>query len=257
MQQLKDRRSAEERCAVLRTRLRTLQTVTKRLRIDVGSHELTEFLPKIPDYALMPEFRILMEASTEDVIDAQALVDLTGRLRELELPWVIRRQKRLARMLEKASGRLPEDADEEPPEDEDLNDTSHRTILHLAISTFECHQCSERFHATDAMVHRCTRGDGRLWLLDSLHETEGTYMYEVRRISRTVRPWNVSCLRVPDLEPLRRVIQTCGKDPATATEEDMDKPETRLVVKGQLVDGKRKVMTWDIVVSYLLCVCAY
>ncbi|KAI0728217.1 hypothetical protein C8Q72DRAFT_780249, partial [Fomitopsis betulina] len=234
MQHIKNRRVAEERSTILHIRLHTLEVVINKLRTEAGRSYLTEFLPKFPDYALIPEFRALMEAPMEDMLNMRACADWVVRLDELDARWVLERKRRLARMIEKALGCV----------------VPVGAVIKLAIAVFECQRCTERVHASKALAHRCTRGDGRLWLLDLRpHETEGTFMYEVRRISRTLRPWDASCLRVPDLEPLRRVIQICGKDPETATKEDMDKLEMRLDVKGQLVDGKRKVLMWDAVVS--------
>ncbi|EPS97644.1 hypothetical protein FOMPIDRAFT_1052210 [Fomitopsis schrenkii] len=246
MRRLKEHRITEERSTILHIRLHTLDAVINKLRSEAGRSYVTEFLPKFPDYALMPEFRTLMEAPTEDMLDMRACADWVVRLDELDTRWILERKKRLARMVEKALGRVPEDADDAPPADDDTNDRSYEAVLKLAIAVFECKWCAERVHASNALAHRCTRGDGRLWLLDlGPRETEGTYMYEMRRISRALRPWDASCLRVPDLEPLRKVIQMCGKDPETVTEEDMDKLEMRLAVKGQLVDGKQKVLMWD------------
>ncbi|KZT70895.1 hypothetical protein DAEQUDRAFT_707622 [Daedalea quercina L-15889] len=246
MGDIKQHRLARQRSIILHIRLKTLDSIIRELRNRLGRDESTECLPKFADFALMPEFRELMEAPTEDMLDMEAFVSLVIKLCDLEARWIMEQEKRLVGMLERALGRVPEEPDGDHGAKDDSEDASHQELLKLAWAVFECRQCSERLHASCAIAHRCTRYNGVHWSFDlDSDETVGNYMYEVRRISHYVRPWNISCFFVPELEPLWSALQTCGKDPETTTALEMDEQDdVRFAIKGRLIDGKRKVLSW-------------
>ncbi|KAH9832250.1 uncharacterized protein C8Q71DRAFT_778105 [Rhodofomes roseus] len=240
MQDIKDRRVASERSAVLRDRLKTLSLLITSLRDILGRGPSMELHPKFADYALMPEFRALVEAPNEETIDWETVTVLLESLPKLNLRWLRQRVLLLGKMLETALGRVSVETDAELERKADSQNTPYDHLLDLAIAVLECRKCSERMPALDAISHRCARGLS--WTLAG-GASELRYLSQLLSVSRGVRPWSIDCFEVPDLEPIKRTIRACGKDPETVTVDEMDVLDVRLAVKGSFVEGKRKVMT--------------
>ncbi|TFY56251.1 hypothetical protein EVJ58_g7752 [Rhodofomes roseus] len=240
MQDIKDRRVASERSAVLRDRLKTLSLLITSLRDILGRGPSMELHPKFADYALMPEFRALVEAPNEETIDWETVTVLLESLPKLNLRWLRQRVLLLGKMLETALGRVSVETDAELERKADSENTRYDHLLDLAIAVLECRKCSERMPALDAISHRCARGLS--WTLAG-GASELRYLSQLLSVSRGVRPWSIDCFEVPDLEPIKRTIRACGKDPETVTVDEMDALDVRLAVKGSFVEGKRKIMT--------------
>lgn len=240
MQDIQDTRLAEERSDIIQMRLSLFDGfVTEMRAVSLPEEVHLKFI----DFATMPEYRALLDVPTDpDAFDEDAFRALVDRVPSLKSQWYAQKEEHLARMLEVAMGRVHAGESE---------DREHARILQLALSVLECKCCDERMEARSALSHRCARQPGLPWssypVVDDPDITPGTYMHEVRAFCPWVCPWSPECFRVPDLEPLRRVIRTCGKDPNTVTANEMHALDVRLAVT--LADGRRRVMQWEDVVS--------
>ncbi|KAH9920083.1 uncharacterized protein B0H18DRAFT_1122178 [Fomitopsis serialis] len=141
MQHNKDLRMARERSAVLRERLQTLASVISATRDVFGRSPATESCPKFPDYALMPQFRALVEAPNEERIDEEAFKDLRTALPTLDARWKAEQVSLLQNMLAKALGRIPEGGSAEVEGQGDPLDHPYADLFHLAMAVFECQRC--------------------------------------------------------------------------------------------------------------------
>lgn len=247
MQHVQTARLTRERSAAIRSRLQVLECVIDRLRNDEGRSSMTESHPKFPDYALMPEFRALIEGPTHAPLDKQAFARAIVRIPDLDGVWLAQRAYLLDDMLRRAMGLVPEGMVKP-------HGLMNTYIFDLAIALVECRRCQERMPLTMAIPHRCAHSPSTYWFLDfDLEEhAEDDYMRDLRYVARGVRPWDMNCFRVPDLEQVRGVLRACGKDPETTTKKEMHDEDIWVAVKDILVDGKRKVMKWDAAVRGLL-----
>ncbi|KAH9832251.1 uncharacterized protein C8Q71DRAFT_778106 [Rhodofomes roseus] len=242
MQQIKDLRVGEERSTLLRERLQTLASVISSMRVRRGRSSATERFPKFADFAYMHEFRELVEAPNEETIDRAAFEALD--VPTVDSRWMVQRLTQLKELFEESSNSIQGDTHQEQRE------VGMVEFLGLAVAVFECKQCFKRMHVIDTQAHRCARDAGMYWFLDRDDDrgSEHSYERQVRRVARDVYTWDIHKFRVPDLEPLKNIIRMCGKDPATITAQEMDDLDVRLAIKDDLIDGDRKVMTWDTVV---------
>ena len=247
MQRVKTSRIMRERSDVVRSRLQVLQYVIDRLRNDDGRSPMTESHPKFADYALMPDFRSVIEAQTDAPLDRQAFAHVLMRLPDLDSMWLTQRAYLLDDMLRRALGLIPEGMSKPYGR---LN----VAIFDLALAVIECQRCEERMPPMMAIAHRCAHSPSTYWFLELDREEplEDEYVRDLRYVARGVRPWDVCCFRVPDLEQIKAVLRVCGKDPETVTGREMHDEDIWVAVKDVLVDGKRKVMRWDAAVSVLM-----
>lgn len=246
MQHVQTSRLARERSAAIRSRLQVLQYVIDRLRNDEGRSPMTESHPKFPDYALMPDFRSVIEAQTDAPLDRQAFARVLMKIPDLDSNWLTQRAYLLDDMLRRALGLIPEGMARPYC-------WLNVSIFDLALAVVECRRCQERMPPMMAISHRCAHSSSTYWFLELDREEtpEDDYMRDLRYVARGVRPWDMSCFRVPDLEQVRAVLLACGKDPETATGREMHDEDIWVAVKDVLVDGKRKVMRWDAAVRVL------
>jgi len=248
MQHIKDLRVARERSAVFRERLQTLASVISASQDKFGRSPSMESWPKFADYALMPRFRALVEAPNEERIDEETFRDMGVGLPMLDTRWRAEQLLSLENTLAKALGRIPEGRNAVVEGQGDPLDDPYANLFHLAVAVFECRRCSYRMPWFNTLSHPCARDPGAYWFLDfNIDDGQPVDIYsrEVRRVARGVYKWDISCFSVPDLEPLKRVIRNCGKDPETVEAEEMTTLDVRLAIKDKLLEGKRKVMTWD------------
>lgn len=250
MEDLRNTRLAVERSEIFRGRFTLLDDAISGMRIE---YLLEESDAKFIDYVLMPECFALLNAPTEpDAFDKDAFQALMVRIRNLKARWLAEQEVSLAMMLEAAMGRLPTHiAASNQGGGANSEHSQYTQLLELAIAVFECKVCTERMQTSDALAHRCARKPGLPWSLyfagDHPDDEPGTYLYEARTFYPQVCPWNPECFTVPDLEPLRRVLRTCGQDPDVVTAEEMDVLDPRLAVARP--DGTWRVMKWEDVVS--------
>ncbi|KAK0433554.1 hypothetical protein EV421DRAFT_2040149 [Armillaria borealis] len=115
--------------------------------------------------------------------------------------------------------------------------------VHLATTVFACTECCEFYLYPYVLAHRCPfRQPAKLF------NDEDWKPYALRRISHRMA-WSERQFTI-DQESVDKVaclIKTCGLDPETATHEDMDALDCRIICNhcsdGQ-TDGFKHVMRW-------------
>ncbi|SJL15790.1 uncharacterized protein ARMOST_19295 [Armillaria ostoyae] len=115
--------------------------------------------------------------------------------------------------------------------------------VHLATTVFACTECCEFYLYPYVLAHRCPFRQPAKPFND-----EDWKPYALRRISHRMA-WSERQFTI-DQESVDKVaclIKTCGLDPETATHEDMDAPDCRIICNhcsdGQ-TDGFKHVMRW-------------
>ncbi|KAK0481359.1 hypothetical protein IW261DRAFT_1606680 [Armillaria novae-zelandiae] len=116
--------------------------------------------------------------------------------------------------------------------------------LHLATTVFRCTECCQSYQYPYVLAHRCPSQE-----LAKPFNDEDWKPYVLRRISHCYMAWSESQFSI-DQETVDKVaclIKTCGLDPETATYEDMDTLDYRIICNhcsNSQTKGRKQVMRW-------------
>ncbi|KAI1786180.1 hypothetical protein LXA43DRAFT_898457 [Ganoderma leucocontextum] len=182
-----------------------------------------DWRPLFSDYALMPTFRDLMEASTITSSTIGVLLEARkAQIPVLEAQWREERKLEFIAMIRNGVESVPELALPEDTED----------LLSLAITMFDCQNCTYRsIRWPQVLAHSCVRA---VSFSSFYHPGHDRYRHAVaRRCVPHTLPWpqEVAFDFNPILKETCAVIRACGKDPSTATFEAMEACEVRLLCR--------------------------
>ncbi len=226
MENVQTKRLARERLHMTCARLGLLRQAlleynTARLPMSADM----DWQPFFSDYALLPTFRDLMEASADTEITKDALLELCeAQIPTLEAQWREDRKRDLVGTIVRGVKMFPGLS---LPEDDD-------TLLALAIATFDCQSCTYKgMRWPQILAHRCAR---QVSFLAFYFGDNDKYRHAIARACiehKEQPPWpqDAAFSFNPGLERMFAVIRACGKDPSTATAEEMDACEVRLLCR--------------------------
>ncbi|KAI0820028.1 hypothetical protein BC628DRAFT_1498125 [Trametes gibbosa] len=211
MESVRTGRLARERAKVLQDRFEILYAVVSDYESAQPSERrsaTSELQAKFADLATMPQFKALVEAPIETEVTVRDFVHLQSSIPSLKAEWL---EARKTELLSQAEG-LPEVA----------------SPLLLAMVAFKCISCARAdLRWPNILAHKCTRDRRYGWS----PYTSQMALRSVCMPKGEDLPWRGSELTFckDDVQVRRSVITACGLDPDTATHEDMDQREARLV----------------------------
>ena len=225
MENVRTKRLAQERLHLTCTRLGLLRQALLEYnapRLPMSAD--MDWQPFFSDYALVPTFKDLMESSADTEITKDALHELCQtHIPALEAQWRKDRKRDFVKIVNDAG--LPlELAD---PSDDD-------TLLSLAITTFDCRSCSYRgLRWPQVLAHRCAR---QVSFLAFYFGDTDKYRHAIARTCiehKEQPPWpqDAAFSFNRAAEETAAAIRACGRDPATATAEEMDACGVRLLCR--------------------------
>ncbi|PIL35919.1 hypothetical protein GSI_01579 [Ganoderma sinense ZZ0214-1] len=226
MENVRTKRLARERLVLTCTRLgRLRQALLEYNAARLPMSADMDWQPFFSDYAFMPTFKDLMEASADTEVTKDALFELCeAHLPTLQAQWRKDRKWDFAGIVVKGAGTFP---GLDLPEDDD-------TLLSLAITTFDCKSCTYRgLRWPQVLAHRCVRQMS--FLAFYFGETD-RYRAAIARTCiehKEQPPWpqDPTFGFNPSLESAVAAIRACGRDPATATADEMDGCGVRLLCR--------------------------
>ena len=233
MTAIKAERIRSERRRVLCKRLATLKSVISAARAAPPKRTAAdEYKPRFPDLAVMPEVRALVEQQNDAVVDRRSFEALLPNLPAWEQRWRDERTEELRQLFLANS---------------DFETREGVDPLGLARTTFRCKRCRRSCHYPVVLAHECRIYPPQL-LATTVDENGNrvpldAYLYCVLA-THPILPLQLEDLEVsPHLADIGKIIALCGKDPSTATRQDMDEADPRLAYDWSLMLGP-SVMTW-------------
>ncbi|KAH9915878.1 uncharacterized protein B0H18DRAFT_1124560 [Fomitopsis serialis] len=212
MEHIREERLEHEYMGILAERWPVLESVaTEFLDRYLGEHpEMLDYRMNIADLALSKEFRDVMCAPADEVVDQASFLALEGQMDAIVDSWRTRVCKDFRRVLAKHKAKRRRGVDP----------------LDLATTLFVVDN-SEPGRISMFFPNIVAHSD-----LRSATQANGTDTYEKFVYGQE----DVRCYFAPDaLRPwaltdsIREVIRACGKDPSTATAADLDASDVRLV----------------------------
>ena len=228
MESLKQERLQRDRAELLRNRLWMMQTfVTKYEQAEGRRTVASELRAQFSDLALMSPFRELMEAPSTTEITTRDLKVLSGKIPALRTEWLETRRSELIAL-------IPSEA---------INPRDGVDVLSLATSTFYCNECfRDNLRWPNILAHSCAREEPPEYDLyeamvqDVCDDGNMSYFWNSDRMFEFNRRWDVE----------KRTIAECGKDPDTATFEEMAQCRARLLCLACITpkDPYREAFDW-------------
>ncbi|KAI0332365.1 hypothetical protein GY45DRAFT_1335658 [Cubamyces sp. BRFM 1775] len=208
---LKQERLERERVGVVCGRLRMMQTsVAKYEQAEGHRTAASELQAHFSDFAFMYPFRELVEAPSTAKVTSRHFDALSGKIPALRVEWLEARRSESVALIPL----------------EVINAWDGVDPLSLAISTFVCRECCrEDLRWPNILAHSCARQE------PPVHGLYEAMVQDVCDDGNTPYFWNSDGLFKYNhrWELERRTIAECGKDPDTATFEEMEQCRARLL----------------------------
>ncbi|KAI1795643.1 hypothetical protein LXA43DRAFT_730736 [Ganoderma leucocontextum] len=226
MENVRTKRLARERLHMTCARLGLL----RQALLEYGAERVpmsadTDWQPFFSDFALMPTFRDLMEASADTEVTKDALLEVCeAQILTLEAQWREDRKREFIATVVRGAGLFPGLS---LPEDDD-------TLLSLAIATFDCQNCNYKgIRWPEVLAHRCVRS---ISFLAFYFGDTNKYRQAIARTCiehKEQPPWpqEAAFSFNSGLDRTFAVIRACGKDPSTTTFEEMEACGVRLLCR--------------------------
>ncbi|CAL1694130.1 unnamed protein product [Somion occarium] len=194
METIQSARSVSALSAVLPSRLRTLGDAMHSFRADIGL-----CFPGIQDFARMPEVRSILDVPGDIELSYRDFEALRPKLSGLVENWRSKKRQELRDILIKEIAAPPDG----------LN------IFNLAVTLcYRCLRCSARLIYPGVLAHTCSS-------YRDLGELLPVVDYYISALDSQPLPWTRDTIKV-ETDVLRAVITARGRDPSTATIDDMD-----------------------------------
>ncbi|KAI0374176.1 hypothetical protein BV20DRAFT_988540 [Pilatotrama ljubarskyi] len=217
-------------------RLKILYDVIAEYEASLGHKTIeSECQAEFADLAAMPQFREIVEAPTDAEVTREDFERLRDTIPNLKTEWY---EARKSEFLAKAR--------------EAIKEEDHPSPLSLAVITFDCRICPRtNLSWPTVLAHRC----GREYTL-CLDKYERAVAEVCSRKPSgfvwrgTDRTFSLS----GRLDLARSVIAACGRDPDTATYEDMERSGARLVCMAcpsELMGSYKEAFDWKQAVGCL------
>ncbi|KAH9839225.1 uncharacterized protein C8Q71DRAFT_855858 [Rhodofomes roseus] len=232
MQEIKEARLRRERRTLIRRRLMALKSAVTAARTAPPKRTAKdECKPKFQDLAMMPDFRPLVEAPNEDVVDQATFDALMPRLCEFEERWQRECMAELRAILGVVEVGGGVDA------------------LDLAATLFQCKECKRYMLHPEILAHECL---SPFLDMPEIQAKHGDYFEAVIELSRYRMPWSAArIIAAPCLDHVRTIIERCGRDPKVTTQKDMDDADLRVLYASETSLAGAKVMSWRRAIKYV------
>ena len=214
----------KDRHQLLLSRLRVLKHARRQLAIGLN----VEAYPSPRDFALFPEFRAIVDAPNEVMVNLSSFEPLRSSIPKLAEDWLAEKKSMFESIIRKSV---------------DLDPQSDSSPIDLAMSYgLKCHSCSELLSYPSSIFHRCYllsfcnhRWCNNLYgtYETALDSDESTYV-------KLLGPKNVR-MHKKIVEP---IIRAYGQDPRRVTMKEMDELPSRLTCITCNPKGCLSVMTW-------------
>ncbi|RDX46883.1 hypothetical protein OH76DRAFT_1485154 [Lentinus brumalis] len=168
----------------------------------------TDWYPSFADFALMSAFRDSIDVPAETGFQDDALLKMQSHIPDLVNTWREECKAAILKIITDGLGSLPNSVDP----------------LSLAVATLDCVFCSYKgLRWPQVLAHRCLRGRRNL---DPDAAAKNPYRQAVLIARDRLETWYMwdseAFVFNPSLKRTRAVIEACGKDPDTATYEEME-----------------------------------
>ncbi|KAI0957121.1 hypothetical protein AcW1_005615 [Taiwanofungus camphoratus] len=247
MEKVRTRRHEDERKDLLRARLKMLLCMISGLHLQTRRTLADEYKPAFVDYAIMPKFRQIVEAPSNDSITINNFLAHRDLVPELDAQWQAGTKAQLANLIKEKID-VPENV--EP--------------LDLAVAYFKCDNCQALARYPQVIAHKCLRSSGSEWAMfeELLHSVAGSQHgdpYERLAVSvGHISRWSCNNLTIDStMELVQGILLACGKDPRTTTRQEMDNLDVRLCQRSFDGRGIKKVMHWRTAASTLKVLLLY
>ncbi|KAI0779425.1 hypothetical protein C8Q74DRAFT_689905 [Fomes fomentarius] len=215
---LRTRRLNQERHTLLCARLTKLAEVVTEWEHAQGPRSAdTDWHPNFADFACTSAFRALIEAPTETDVTKQHFLQLVDQLHELRNTWLEQRRAEF-------EAKVPEELVQQGV-----------SPLSLASVSFNCKSCIRRgLRWPQILSHACARSTSRYFLEDTEQQLRQALAVTCRRVG-LLPVWLADSHKTftfqPPLEGTIAAIRACGRDPATASYEEMETCGVRLICR--------------------------
>ncbi|OBZ71726.1 hypothetical protein A0H81_08960 [Grifola frondosa] len=132
MEELKSRRLKDERLRLLEARCKVLDTAISKYQIPRTA--ATELMPRFVDFALMPEFRDIVDAPSSTNLTPDDFLPLQDTIPELVSRWQAAIKTELTSMVAERV-QAPPNVD----------------VLDLAVAVFDCSRCNRSLHYPESL----------------------------------------------------------------------------------------------------------
>ncbi|KAH9927822.1 uncharacterized protein B0H18DRAFT_1002391 [Fomitopsis serialis] len=225
MEDIREERLEHEYMVLLAKRWPFLKSVaTGFLDRYLGEHpEMLDYGLNIADLALSKEFRDIMCAPADEVVDRSRFLALEGQVDAIVERWRTRVCEELRTACTKHKLKVLLGVDP----------------LDLATTLFAVND-NPRFSKSRFFPHIVAHSDLRSALPKSGKDTYEKFVYGLRDVHCYVAPDGLRPLTLPDR--IRDIIRVCGKDPDVALAADMDALDLRLVNRYEAIKTWRRAM---------------
>lgn len=234
MKEKKQERLALAQYNLFKSRIFAFQEARREIRQDFGRG-----FPSVRDMASFPEVRAIIESSAGEIVTAASFDALRDQFPELVSRWQQNIGQRVRRSIKSKAGfKVPDDFD---------------PFSMAVTAVFICRACECRESTVpNALVHSCCNDlvkDGELdWRKNCSYET---------RVSAVLGEASWSMKRLDWITPVKvaaHIIRACGKDPGTATIDEMDRTDVRLYCPGCSSKDSRLILSWRAAVSSVVLI---
>lgn len=238
MEEIKTARIRSRRARVISGRLAILKTVISAARAAPPKRTAAdEYKPRLPDLAMMPELRTVVEQPDDAIVDRHTFEALLPNLPAWEHKW---RDESTAELLQT----LRSGSDFETREGVDP--------LKLARTTFTCKRCRHSIHYPTILSHECIHVSVHSSADACSTREPGDIYFCCILFTSGLMPWRSGNFEVsPFSSTIDMIVTLCGKAPSTATHEEMDHADPRLA-HGDKPGLSPTVMSWRRAVSCCL-----
>lgn len=215
---VRTRRLNQERHTLLCARLTKLAEVVAEWEHAQGPRSAdTDWHPNLADFACTSTFRALIEAPAETEVTKQDFLQLVDQLNELRDTWLEQRRAEF-------EAKVPEELVQQGV-----------SPLSLAVVSFNCKWCSQRrFRWPQVLSHACARSPYRTFLEDTDQQLRQALAVTCRKVG-LLPVWRADSHKMfsflPLLDSTIAAIRACGRDPATASYEEMETCGVRLICR--------------------------
>lgn len=238
MAEMKRQRLEDERFDVLTGHARVLSDIIREWSLH---QPRTEFLPVAVDYCTMPEIQAIVDKWDADpaAIDKAEVINV---LSDLAKRWRRDISRRFLLSL------IPGHQASAEADHVDLSPLS------LATTWFMCRTSGETVGYPRILVHQCYLER----LLRDGNERRELNLQSAMRWLLHEHPWRLPVRGLQFNEPMslkaRKIVEACGKDPATTTASELDELDARYVCgePGCLEGTMIEAMSWRTTVSHML-----
>ncbi|GBE83905.1 hypothetical protein SCP_0509640 [Sparassis crispa] len=227
MEKLKTQRLAEEHRERLHSRLALLSDLIDNYYAGIPRTPASEYLPHLVDFAMMSEFRALVDALDSVNITPDDFLALRPQIPNLVEKWQNNAKAELTLLLAEELGLT------------DIPDDTN--IFDLAVAWFQCTKCRKVLRYPNIIAHGCMRQYYHgFYHPDAAHEYQALVYGEARTAAWSTA--SISCSR-----PVQRaymLVKACGKDPSSTTARAMDELDARFWWKNPSALPSRSVVSW-------------